>query len=117
MNQKPHVGDIVRLTDEAFGRLARTRDAARRADRLIVTWVGENLTEPEPTWPIQVDQKDINAFLIHSHDIELVERPAHPSAPPPEHDYDTPPLTLDEAVALGVATITHDGRGPVITIG
>lgn len=117
MKIQPRVGDIVRLTNDAYGRLVRTREAGKRADRLVITWVGENLTHPEPTWPIQVDCTDINHFLVSSDDVELVERPKNPVAPPPEHDM-TPgweidlgdPASLQRAIDAGIVEVDETPR-------
>jgi hypothetical protein len=109
---KPKVGDIVRLNDHGMDTVCGLRSAemARQAQRMTITHVTpESLTQPEKTWGIDVDQPLIGRFLLSQWDVDLVERPAKPATfPPPRRA-----LSLEEAIALGVAT----KKGNVITIG
>lgn len=115
MKDKPIPGDVVRLNDQGMDSIGglRSAEAVRQAQRMTIVYVGPNLTAPEPTYPIEVDQELINFFLLSHHDVDLIERPAVPLV-----NKEQPPiLDLDQAVALGIATVTDGPQGRTITFG
>lgn len=115
MGYIPLPGDVVRLTESGFQELGAagfftSREATRQAERMTVIYVGENMTEPEPTFVIEVDQPLINEALLTSDMIELIERP-----PVPLPNKVLPPiLSMDEAIEQGIATVELSERGNLI---
>lgn len=63
----PSVGDIVNLNNHGLETIYGTRAglAHMKSLPLVITKVGKtSLTEPEQTFEVEVDNKEINAFLI-----------------------------------------------------
>lgn len=120
MTYHPRPGDLVRLSQEGLNDVSRcgvlnSYEKMERASQMRIIYVtDEPLTEPDPLWGVEVDNPDINHLLLHSAMFELIERPAAPWA-----NMELPrALTLEEAIDLGVATVTEEPGGVrVITIG
>lgn len=74
MTCKLKVGDVVRLNDEGMSSVlgVTSMEMFKQSQRMIITEVGGNITNPEFTYPIVVDQPLINRFLITDHDVELL---------------------------------------------
>jgi len=73
----PKVGDTVVLNDEGleqvYGRKAGLNHM--KTLRMKITHVdAESLTFPEPTYPVEVDNPEINIFLIDHNCFDIVER-------------------------------------------
>lgn len=73
----PKVGDTVVLNDcgmeQVFGRTLGL--SHMKTLRMKVTHVDrESLTFPEPTYPVEVDNEEINFFLIDHNCFDIVER-------------------------------------------
>lgn len=114
MKQKPLPGDVVRLNDHGMQQIGglRSAEAIRQAQRMTITGVYPNMTEPQETYPIEVDQPLIGRFLLTHVDVDLIERPAAPAPnrlPPP-------PMSLEEAIALGHATVYSDDSGTGVRV-
>ena len=72
----PKVGDTVVLNDcgleQIYGRKAGL--AHMKTMRMKITDVDMNsITFPEPTYAVEVDNEDINIFLIDHHCFDIVE--------------------------------------------
>ena len=72
----PKIGDTVVLNDngleQVFGRSLGL--AHMKTLRMKITDVDMNSpTYPEPTYPVEVDNPEINAYLIDHHCFDIVE--------------------------------------------
>lgn len=70
------VGDRVRLNifglEQVFGSAIGLSHMRRRV--MTITWVSEeSMTEPEETYPVEVDDPEINRFLIDDVCFDKVE--------------------------------------------
>ncbi len=77
----PKVGDTVVLNDngleQVFGR--KHGLAHMKTLRMKVTFVdAESVTFPEPTYPVEVDNQEISAYLIDHHCFDIVEKGVRP---------------------------------------
>ena len=73
MRSKPVVGMLVRLNDEGMQAINGLKSLAQvqAAQRMKITSVGnESLTNDVDTWMIEVDQPEINKFMISNHDVD-----------------------------------------------
>lgn len=73
----PKVGDVVRLNDcgleQCFGRASGM--SHMKTLKMRVTQVDSvSLTFPEPTFALEVDNEEINQFLIDHHCFDIVRR-------------------------------------------
>jgi len=73
----PNVGDIVRFNDHGleavFG--SRVGKSFMKKLELRITWVDEvSMTYPEPTFIVEVDDPDINQFMLYSACFDIVRR-------------------------------------------
>lgn len=71
----PKVGDTVTLNDtgieQCFGSKAGL--SHMKSLRMKVTWVDDtSMTYPEPTFTLEVDNPDINMFLIDNHCFNII---------------------------------------------
>lgn len=72
----PNVGDTVVFNDSGLQQVfGHARGLAHmRTLRMKITHVGDtSLTYPDPTFPVKVDNKDIDFFLIDSTCFDIVE--------------------------------------------
>jgi hypothetical protein len=63
----PKVGDYVRLNDYGLEQIygtTRGLSPMKKVDMKILHISGRSVTEPEETFPVMVDNKDINDFMI-----------------------------------------------------
>lgn len=75
MKTKPNVGDIVYLNDYGLDIIGDIRNvkAVQQCQKMTITYVNDiSMTEPEKTWPIEVDQQEINKFMIDNWCVDLV---------------------------------------------
>jgi len=72
MDTRPKVGMVVCLNDEGLKTIQLTTQKEFEASRrMTITWVGfENITFPEETWEIEVDQPLINEFLLFNWSVD-----------------------------------------------
>jgi signal peptidase I len=74
----PKVGDTVVFNDNGLEQVFNSRHrglAHMKTLRMTITWVdSESMTSPEPTYPVEVDNAEINSFLIDHHCFDIVER-------------------------------------------
>tara|TARA_R110000851_G_C13102760_1_gene569346 strand:- start:82944 stop:83168 length:225 start_codon:yes stop_codon:yes gene_type:complete len=72
MKTKPLVGSTVRLNDHGMHTIGglTSMEMIDQARRMIITDVGENITRPEKTYVINVDQPLIDQWLITNHDVD-----------------------------------------------
>lgn len=114
----PRPGDVVSLSREGLRDVSRlgvldTYEKMERSKRMHIIYVTpQPLTEP-PLWGVEIDNPDINTLLLHSGMFQLVERPAVPW----KNKVQPRVLELDEAIALGVATVTIERGVRHIKIG
>ena len=75
MKTKPTVGQRVCLNDEGYDRLGlRSREAIKQSQNMTITEV-ENInagTSSPPIWMIEVDQPEINFFLLDASMVDLI---------------------------------------------
>lgn len=73
----PNVGDIVRLNDlgleQVFGS-ARGKSFMKKLELRITKVDPESITYPEPTFAVEVDDPEINQFLIDHRCFDIVRR-------------------------------------------
>lgn len=77
MIHKPFIGDKVRLNDHGLNTIYRTVLGLSTMKLKIMTIIDVesiSLTEPEHTWAVDVDDPEINMFLLSQHDFDLVNR-------------------------------------------
>lgn len=71
MNQRPYVGQRVRLNDSGYERLhLHSKEAFEQSTDMKITLVENVGYEHSPVWAIDVDQPLINQFLL---DATMVE--------------------------------------------
>lgn len=73
----PNVGDVVRLNDEGLRQIyGRTIGLSHmKSLEMRVTAVDDqSMTYPEPTFSIEVDNPEINIYLIDNHCFDIVRR-------------------------------------------
>lgn len=74
----PKVGDTVRLNDEGleqiFGSRSRSLSHMKTLEMRIVHVDDESMTYPEPTFIVEVDNPEINCFLIDHNCFDIVRR-------------------------------------------
>jgi hypothetical protein len=73
----PKVGDTVVLNDFGLEQIFNRKHglAHMKTLRMKVTHVdSESLTFPEPTYPLEVDNAEITAYLIDNWCFDIVER-------------------------------------------
>jgi ribosomal protein S27AE len=78
MNEKPKVGDKVRLNDYGLRQCFNASVGLAPLKRIIhtVTWVdSESMTAPEETWVIRISDPDLSSLMINHRCFDLVERP------------------------------------------
>ena len=75
MTWTPKVGDVVRLNDCGLETVFGTAMGLRHMKNLEmrITEVGSSVTSPEPTYPVEVDNEEINFYLLHHWCFDLVE--------------------------------------------
>lgn len=72
MTFKPYIGQKVRLNDYGYRHIGgiQSREAAKQAENMTITgFENMNANAPPgspPIWAIDVDQPEINVFLLHS---------------------------------------------------
>jgi hypothetical protein len=75
MNTVPVVGQRVRLNNTGYDRLwLRSREAIKQSQNMAIMSV-ENLnsgTSSEPIWLIEVDQPEIDFFLLDASMVDLI---------------------------------------------
>lgn len=73
----PKVGDVVTLNDNGLEQLygsVRGHSHMKRLELRITKVADESVTYPEPTFPVEVDDPDINQFLIDHNCFDIVRR-------------------------------------------
>lgn len=74
----PKVGDIVRLNDEGLKQIFGNRRASlshmKTLEMRITAVDDESMTYPEPTFIVEVDNPEINMYLINHHCFDIVKR-------------------------------------------
>ena len=77
----PRVGDLVTLNDNGLETIFGTRLGLSfmKTLRMRVTYVAEeSLTHPEPTFVVEVDNEEINSYLIDHNCFDIQSRPCAP---------------------------------------
>lgn len=77
LGPKVRVGDTVRLNDEGLETIYRSKAglAHMKTLEMKITWVSpESMTDPEPTYPVEVSNPEINQFLINDWCFDVVRR-------------------------------------------
>lgn len=73
----PNVGDIVRFNDTGLEQVfqsARGMSFMKQKEMRITKVAKESATYPEPTFPVEVDDPEINQFLLDNHCFDIVRR-------------------------------------------
>lgn len=73
----PNVGDTVRLNDYGLEQIYGSARGLGHMKTLLMKVVRveeTSVTYPEPTFPLEVDNQDINAFLLDNHCFDIVRR-------------------------------------------
>jgi len=73
----PNVGDIVRLNDEGLRQVfgsAVGKSFMKKLELRITKVDDESITYPEPTFVVEVDDPEINQFLIDHNCFDIVRR-------------------------------------------
>ena len=73
MTEKPHIGQRVRLNDYGYSRLhLQSADAIRQSTDMRITNVENMGYDNAPIWAIDVDQPEINIFMLHASMVEPI---------------------------------------------
>lgn len=73
----PNVGDIVRFNDEGLEQVfgsARGKSFMKKLELRITKVDAESITYPEATFVVEVDDPEINQFLIDHRCFDIVRR-------------------------------------------
>ena len=73
----PNVGDIVRLNDTGLEQMfgsARGKSFMKKLELRVTKVDDESMTFPEATFVVEVDDADINQFLIDHRCFDIVRR-------------------------------------------